>query len=475
MKVAILLSLGMILYSTVYSSEILTSGVSWYLEGPDSDKKSYAVLDIHWKNSWNNLKNHDGAWVFLKFYREGTFARAALLKKEGVKVIHQYMDRPGKFTCRVSDDQLGFFIYPSAPFRGVVKLKLSVDLDVSRSGNIPSTGTRLEAHALEMVYIPAGRHFIGEPDTALARQFHTFYQADAEGRPAGVFQVIQENQEIPIGPASLYYHAAEIQYQGDMKGVLTPEFPKGVAGFYCMKYELNQGQYADFLNALNPGQTTVRANFGGSLYYKQRGTIYHDGQRYQAASRYRPCNFLSWDDAMAYADWAGLRPMTELEFSKSARGPIQPKARAFPWGTADKLSVQRRVDESGDLKFQAGLDESQLNDSTLVLFGASYYWVMDLAGSLWERVITVGDEKGRGYTGRHGDGQLNYYGNANVPGWPQGNEETGGFGFCGGGFYTHDRAYGDFLPFSPVSYRRYGAWSGGARVEAYGSSFVRTE
>jgi len=39
MKVAFFLSLGMILYSTVYASEILTSGVTWYVEDPDSDKK----------------------------------------------------------------------------------------------------------------------------------------------------------------------------------------------------------------------------------------------------------------------------------------------------------------------------------------------------------------------------------------------------------------------------------------------------
>ena len=26
------------------------------------------------------------------------------------------------------------------------------------------------------------------------------------------------------------------------------------------------------------------------------------------------------------------------------------------------------------------------------VFGGSYYWVMDLSGSLWERVVTIGDE-----------------------------------------------------------------------------------
>ncbi len=43
----------------------------------------------------------------------------------------------------------------------------------------------------------------------------------------------------------------------------------------------------------------------------------------------------------------------------------------------------------------------------------------------------------------------------------------------GGGFYSYDRAYSEFNPHSPVAYRRFGAWVGGNRPMAYGSSFVR--
>jgi formylglycine-generating enzyme required for sulfatase activity len=211
------------------------------------------------------------------------------------------------------------------------------------------------------------------------------------------------------------------------------------------------------------------------MYYEQRGSIFFDGSKYVAKFPNRPCNFISWDDAMAYADWACLRPMTELEFTKAARGIENPLPNALPWGTNSKEKVQRIVDEKGDLVFANGVNESGLNDNNREIFGASYYWVMDLAGSLWERVITIGDEKGRNFTGLHGDGQLSGYGSANVANWPAGIEEAGGFGFRGGGFYTHDRSYHEFNPYSPVSYRMYGSWSGGGRVEAYGSRFVKTE
>ena len=473
----IFLLVGFILiFNSTYASGFSVSNLIWYHEGNGNNRTSYCVFTLQWDNAWNNAKNNDAAWVFLKFTRSQSSPRYAFIAKDGVKQVTDHTGKNIKYTIKISDDQLGFFIYPSEKYRGNVKLTLRVTMDMEKTGNIGNTtGVTLNAYGIEMVRIPSGSFFVGEPDSATARQFQTFYQSDADGKFKDVFEIKSEEQEIMVGKGSLYYQATEPQYQGDMSGVVKREFPKGVKGFYSMKYELSQGQYADFLNSLSPQQTTARSNIGGSMYYQLRGSIVFDGSKYAAEFPSRPCNFLSWDDAMAYADWAGLRPMTELEFTKAARGTEKPIANAYPWGTNSKEKLQRLVDANGDLVFTNDLDESQLNDNNREQFGASYYWVMDLAGSLWERVITIGDEKGRGFTGLHGDGQISYYGSANVNNWPAGIEESGGFGFRGGGFYTHDRSYHEFNPYSPVSYRRFAAWSGGARVESYGSRFVRTE
>lgn len=50
---------------------------------------------------------------------------------------------------------------------------------------------------------------------------------------------------------------------------------------------------------------------------------------------------------LAFADWAGLRPMPELEYAKAARGPQAPIGTEYPWNTDSKALMQRTYDEAG--------------------------------------------------------------------------------------------------------------------------------
>ena len=118
-------------------------------------------------------------------------------------------------------------------------------------------------------------------------------------------------------------------------------------------------------------------------------------------------------------------------------------------------------------------DESKLTDETRPTFGASFYWVMDLSGSVWEKVITIGNSLGRAFEGSHGDGILKM-GAATNADWPSSDDEVGGFGYRGGGYYEEGTSYSDFNPHSPIGYRYYGAWSGGPRSIAYGYRAGRT-
>lgn len=436
--------------------------------------QAYALLNLSWKNAWNNDTNKDAVWLFFKFLRGDNGYLHVKPAESGhqVAVIHE--GEKAALNFEVPEDGAGIFISVKNRYRGNLHVTVKIILDPGSYKGANTTGTRFSAYAIEMVQIPGGGFFVGDIDT-VANRFGGLYKSDANGNHNGLFKINSETQSIQVSPDNdnLFYKAPS-KFEGDQRGIIPEIFPKAVKAFYIMKYEPTQGQYADFLNSLSENQSQNRVIFGGKNYYSERGSIKMNEGKYYAAVPNAPCNFMSWDDATAYADWAGLRPMTEFEFTKASRGTLSPVANAFPWGTSSKEKLQRMVGKTGELIMLNNWDESMLTNETKEYFGASYYWVMDLAGSLWERVISIGHEKGRAFKGTEGDGKLTYYGFATNEDWPKGNEETGGFGFRGGGFYGYGRDYNDFNPFSPTAYRTFGAWSGGNRVNAYGARFVKS-
>lgn len=42
--------------------------------------------------------------------------------------------------------------------------------------------------------------------------------------------------------------------------------------------------------------------------------------------------------------------------------------------------------------------------------------------------------------------------------WPKSDDEKGGFGYRGGGYYEIGTEYSDFNPHSPIGFRYYGSW-----------------
>ena len=465
----LLFLLLLVFSSTVYCSNLKISEPVLYRE----NDQAYAVLNIQWDNAWKNDTNHDAVWLFFKFLRGDRGNNHVKISQEGHEVAMNHISSGQVIAFDVPDDQMGVFISSDSKHRSPIHLTVKIFLDKQSFEKVDTRSAYFKAYAIEMVHIPAGPFYVGDVDS-VSTLFGGMFQSGSEGQFDGLYQVSDEKGSINISTerGDLYYQNKS-RYSGDQKGSLGPDFPKGVQSFYIMKYEITHGQYAAFLNSISATASQSRVNFGGKDYYSKRGSIRIKDGTYVADFPNATCNYMSWDDAMAYADWSALRPMTELEFTKASRGPEKPMASAFPWGSNSKDGLQRAVNENGELVQLNGWDESKLNNSNKAIFGASYYWVMDLAGGLWERVVTIGDETGRAFKGTHGDGRISNYGYATNDDWPKGSTETEGFGFRGGGFYGYGRDYHEYNPFSPTSYRVYGAWSGGARSVAYGTRFVR--
>ena len=345
--------------------------------------------------------------------------------------------------------------------------------------------------AIEMVYIPQESFYVGSGGT----ESGSFTNGSWTSGATIPLQITSEDA-LTIGQSAgnLWGTSSSGNNTIGAAGTLPAAFPKGYGDFYIMKYDASQGQWVDFFNTLTADQKTTRDITGGtgknSDSEVNRNTIsWTSGDASAGANQYVGCNFLSWADLTAYADWAGLRPFTELEYEKAARGTATAVANEYAWGSiaiassAYTLADPGTATESIATNYQTALGNClytttkftpngparcgifATSSSTRIQAGASYYGVMELSGNLWKRPVTIGDATGRGFTGGHGDGTLDASGNANVTNWP-GTAATGS-GFRGGVWY-----YG--ATWARVSDRGFAAYSNAGRGSGNGGRLART-
>lgn len=179
---------------------------------------------------------------------------------------------------------------------------------------------------------------------------------------------------------------------GSLEGEADEAPPRQVSlpAFYIDKLEVTHEQYARFLSAT--GRPAPVDWPGGKMPPK--------------LARYPVVN-VTWDDATAYARWAGKRLPTEAEWEKAARGT---DGRVYPWGNS---AAGRKVGSGADTKEHLWPVGSFPDD-------LSPYGVMDLAGNAWEWTASwyeaypgqegVELEQGHKFRVIRGGGAIDYYG-----------------------------------------------------------------
>ena len=399
-------------------------------------KSVYASFDLSWSNSWRTAVNWDAAWVFVKFRAPGSnnWQHATLSTNGGDHVA------PGGCTVTPSPEGKGVFVYSSGTQTGHVSyLRTRLRWDYGTDGYNFAKGDPVEVsvHAIEMVYVPQSAFFIGSGGS---NEVSHFYQYTDGSQSTNPFLVASETA-ITVGTAN-----GNLFYAGGDSYVIPDTFPKGYAAFYCMKYEISQGQYADFLNRLTGAQWTNRTTTGSSGSF--RHTISGTYTNCAATAPDRECNYLTWAHGCAYLAWAALRPMTELEFEKACRGSANPVPGEYAWGNAGATNMAGEAGTPGSGTETATPAAANANNNNVFyaptrvgIFatatsgreqaGASYHGVLDMSGGLYERCVTVANPQGRGFLGTHGSGVLSAAGAATNADWTG---DTGG-GSRGGGFY----------------------------------------
>ncbi len=447
----------------------------------------FVQFDISWENSWRTSSapnNWDAAWVFMKYRLNGTgdWKHANFNAGAG-------QTAPAGGVIDVPADGVGAFIYRSADGSGTFSLNAAqLRWNYGFNNVLDNDVVEIKLFAIEMVYVPQGSFNLGSTGTEDNGLTNGSWTSGASVR----LNITSENAlNIENTAGNLWATTGTISNPIGSVGVLPAAYPKGYASFYCMKYETSQKQYRDFLNLLSytqqaglmiiaptslPGSGVLRNT---SPYYRNGLVIANSG-----INSSRPaviacdldrdgvfnedndgeniaCNFLSFKQGIAYLDWSGLRPMTELEFQKSCRGTAtndylnffvinsstaitnQPYTLVNSGRSDENISnlsnanfhysstKNTTVTEQGP--FRTGIFASSTT-SSFFQAGATPLGIMEMGGNLVEQVINLVANEGRAYDGLNGDGNLASNGLANVSNWPVGTSNPKAYGTKGGGW-----------------------------------------
>lgn len=482
-------------------TNVATVGGSW-----DSGAGTFDIeFDITWRDSWrisSGPSNWDAAWVIIKFRKNnGDWAHATLsnvipsspgtVPAGGMEVIPGLVNQDAAYNIN-TNPVVGVHIYRTADGQGTfTATDVRLRWHYAHDGVSPGDSLQFKVIGIEMVYITQGAFYAGDTSST-----NSLKEGTADTDP---WYITDENEIATTSTASngFYYPGG-----GDAAGTIfsiPAAYPKGYKAFYVMKYEITQEQYALFFNTIPAGTartnrdiTSATDSLSNTLV--NRNNLWNDSgvmslpdqgadETYCAV----PVNFLSWEDLSAWLAWAGLRPFSELEYEKAARGPNAAVSNEYAWGST---AITPAADVSGDglvseVASNSGANANYGNDADILGplrigsfadlnrssvsrtgAGAGYYGVMEMSGNLIERAITIGNSEGRAFTQIHGAGEVDANGRASVTTWPSATTAVG-TGLRGGGWISASSTL-------HISDRSVASSAQTARDSSYGGRGART-
>ena len=520
---AVVCAAQLLVAASAFGNNIKVSNVT--LTKNTGSSTATVQFDVAWENSWRvtaGPNNYDAAWVFVKYHTGDLNWKSATLDISNAAhvVPASVASAGGTAELKVGKNDagtrgLGVFIERSAAGSGDVAWHgVKLKWNYSDDAVLDSSLITLDVHAIEMVYIPQGAFQVGDGVSRTgASDVASFITA---ATPAGTAPyTVATAGPTAVGPTPAGSLTAAGLAAGSYKAIPTT-FPNGFNAYYLMKYEGSQQQWASFVNTTSKlpalaytyfeSTTNVNQNpevidpiNGRQDFFSADQPAHINGYyisplpatggvplplvptRPLVQAKYPDRAFVSTEaDTLAYLDWSGLRPMTEFEYEKAARGPVAPVQGEYAWGTADVALLTYGAPGNGQLilsedgtpaeapavnyNTQGGNAWTRATTLTLttgvpilgparvgmfakstygageapprIQSGSGYYGVMDLTGNLSEMVakwtFPLAASTTVNFSGEHGDGLLSATGTQNVTGWTAVAPVTTLFGLRGG-------------------------------------------
>lgn len=446
---------------------------------------SNITFNISWDNSWNaNVapNNWDAVWVFVKYQDCAT----RLWNHASLSTLAGDHSAASPLKADPVADGKGVFVRRSALGGGNIS-STSVTLKMT----IPAGTYNYKVYGIEMVNVPQGNFEIGD---GVSSSTYNSYTVTAASQSGGISSAV-------LGGGSV---------------AVPSTYPVGYNSFYCMKYEITQEQYVEFLNSLTYTQQAERViadpisaagTYAFANAYRNGIIISAPGSNAALPAVFAcdaspgivnnsddgqniPCSYLSWGDLAAYLDWSALRPMTELEFEKVCRGPMPRIAGEYPWGSTNMTAIYSTLagvinDFTSSESYTPtsnGLCVTAVNSGNAAYgplragvfatgssgresAGASYYGAMEMGGNMMERTISTANASGAAFNGTLGDGTLLAGGDSNAATWPS-PSTAAGVGQRGGNWVN-------LTPYVRTSDRINAATTDASRAYVYGGRGVR--
>lgn len=254
---------------------------------------------------------------------------------------------------------------------------------------------------------PAG---CGTPSMGIDRQAVASpakHEAKAEHPAASVDQASRPDASSwPVIPEGVYILGTD-DGEGFASDAEGPARPVHVKSFRMSPYAVTNAEYAAFVAAT--GYITEAERFGWSYvfhllitdpdnvsivgspgqtpwWHGVEGAFWREPEGPGSSVEDRmdhPVVHVSWNDAQAYCEWAGVRLPTEIEWEAAARGGLD--GRRYPWGDVLRPDGEHRCNIwQGVFPTKNHGSDGYLGTAPVDAYKPNGYGLYNVSGNVWE-------------------------------------------------------------------------------------------